>query len=68
MCMQTFRDVVLRPGAMHIIMSFLGCIGTLMKGSCLDVLVGAAFGGMNGIITGKASVSSSSTPNSPFLG
>ena len=49
-----FRDVVLRPGAMHIIMSFLGCIGTLMKSSGLDVLIGAAFGGMNGIITGKA--------------
>ena len=51
---QKFRDVVLRPGAMHIIMSFLGCIGTIMKGSGLDVLIGAAFGGMNGIITGKA--------------
>ena len=51
---QTFRDVVLRPGVMHIIMSFFGCIGTLMKGSGLDVLIGPAFGGMNGIITGKA--------------
>ena len=51
---QKFRDVVLRPGAMHIIMSFLGCIGTQMKGSGLDVLIGAAFGGMNGIFTGKA--------------
>ena len=27
-----FKNVILRPGAMHIIMSFLGCIGTLMKG------------------------------------
>ena len=34
--------------------SLLGCIGTLMKGSSLDILVGAAFGGMNGIITGVA--------------
>ena len=39
---------------MHIITSFLGCIGTLVKGSVLDVLVGAAFGSMNGIITGVA--------------
>ena len=44
----------IRPGAMHIITSFLGCIGTLVKGSGLDVLVGAAFGSMNGIITGLA--------------
>ena len=44
----------IRPGAMHIITSFLGCIGTLVKGSGLDVLVGAAFGSMNGIITGVA--------------
>ena len=44
----------IRPGAMQIIMSFLGCTGTLVKGSGLDVLVGAAFGSMNGIITGKA--------------
>ena len=49
-----FEDVIVRPGAMHIIMSFLGCIGTLMKGSGLDVLVGAAFGGMTGIMNGKA--------------
>ena len=41
-----------RPGAMHTITSLLGCIWTLMKGSSLDILVGAAFGGMNGIITG----------------
>ena len=40
-----FKDVILRPGAMNIIMSFLGCIGTLMKGSGLDTLVGSAFGG-----------------------
>ena len=44
----------IRPGAMHIITSFLGCIGTLMKGSGMDVLVGAAFGSMNEIITGVA--------------
>ncbi len=49
-----FNEVILRPGAMHIIMSFLGCIGMLMKGSGLDVLVGAAFGGLTGIMSGKA--------------
>ncbi len=44
-----FNDVILRPGAMHIGMSFLGCIGALMKGSGLDVLVGAAFGRLTGL-------------------
>jgi hypothetical protein len=51
---EMFKDVILRPGAMHIIMSFLGCIGSLMKGSGLDTLVGAAFGGLTGIMNGKA--------------
>ena len=40
----------IRPGAMHIITSILGCIATLVKGSGMDVLIGAAFGSMNGII------------------
>ncbi len=48
-----FDNVILRPGAMHIIMSFLCCIGTLMKGSGLDVLVSAAFGGLTKIMNGK---------------
>ena len=48
-----FKDVILRPGAMYIIMSFLGCIGTLMKGSGLDTLVGSAFGGLTGIMSGN---------------
>ena len=41
------------PGAIHIIMSILGCIGTLIKGSGPDTLVGAAFGGLTGIMSGK---------------
>ena len=49
-----FDDVILRPGAMHIIMSYLGCIGNLMKGSGLDILVAASFGGLTGIMNGKA--------------
>ena len=47
------KDVILRPGAMHIIMSFLGCIGTLMKGSGLDALVGSAIDGLTGIMSGN---------------
>ena len=34
-------------------MSFLGYIGTLMKGSDPDTLVGSAFGGLTGIMSGK---------------
>ena len=51
---ERFKNVILRPGAMYIIMPFLGCIGTPMKGSGLEVLVGAAFGGLTGIMNGKA--------------
>lgn len=51
---ERFAAVILRPGAMHIIMSFLGSIGTLMKGSDLEVLIGSAFGGFTGIMNGKA--------------
>ena len=32
-----FKLVILRPGGMHTLMSFNGCIGNLMKASGLDV-------------------------------
>ena len=51
---QRWRSLVLHPGMMHTLMSFLGCIGTLMSASGVDVLLSAAFGCVNGIITGKA--------------
>ena len=51
-----FKKVIIHPGAMHIIMSFLGCIGGLMKGSGLDQLVLAAYKGLKGITNGKAGV------------
>ena len=38
---------------MHIVMSFLGYIGTLMKGSDPDTLVRYAFGGLIGIMSGN---------------
>ena len=46
--------MVLHPGMMHTLMSFLGCIGTLMNASGVDVLLTAAFGGVAGIFTGKS--------------
>ncbi len=39
---------------MHTLMSFLGCILTLMKSSGVDVLISAAFGGITSIMNGKA--------------
>ena len=53
-----FKSVILRPGGMHTLMSFNGCIGNLMKGSGLKVLVGAVFGGLTSIMNGKAWVKS----------
>jgi len=39
---------------MHTLMSFLGCIGTLMKASGVDILITAAFAGITSIVNGKA--------------
>ena len=39
---------------MHTLMSFLGYIGTLMRASGVEVLMGAAFGGITSIFNGKA--------------
>ena len=39
---------------MHTLMSFLGCIGTLMKASGVDILISAAFAGITSIVNGKA--------------
>ena len=48
-----WTSLVLHPGMMHTLMSFLGCIGTLMKASCVDMLLIVAFGGVADIITGN---------------
>ena len=49
-----FTSVILRPGGMHTLMSFNGCIGHFMKASGLEVLVGAAFSGLTSIMNGNA--------------
>ena len=49
-----WTSLVLHPGMMPTLMSFIGCIGTLKKASGVDVLLTAAFGGVAGIITGKS--------------
>ena len=52
--LQRWTNLILHTGMMHTLMSFLGCIGTLMKASGMDVLISAAFGGITGIFNGKA--------------
>ena len=49
-----YHNVILHPGGMHIIMSFVGGISRLMEGSGLEVYIGAAYGGLTGIFSGKS--------------
>ena len=42
---QTFQNLIFRPGVKHIVQNLCGCIGQLMQGSSLEILIGAAFGG-----------------------
>ena len=51
--MERLLLLVLHPGMMHTLMSFRGCIGTLMQASCVDMLLILAVGGVADIITGK---------------
>ena len=48
-----WTSLVLHPGMMHTVMSFIGCIRMLTKASCVDMLLTVAFGGVAGIITGQ---------------
>ena len=49
-----FKNVVVHPGGMHVIQSFVGCIAKLMKklmkSSGLEVYVAAAYAGLTGTI------------------
>ena len=50
---EKWATLVMHPGRMHCLMSFLGCISKLMRGSGLEELIGAAFSGLTGILNGK---------------
>ena len=60
MCLVHWNDplrwtkVILHPCMMQTLVSFLGCIGTLMKASGVDILITAAFAGITSIDNGKA--------------
>ena len=51
---ERWKDLVLRPGGMHMLMSFIGCIGVLMRGTGLEDLLGCAFAGVPNTMNGKA--------------
>ena len=39
---ERWREVIAHSGGMHIVISFIGCIGNLLKGSVLKELLGTA--------------------------
>ena len=48
-----WKHMIIRPGGMYTLMSFIGCIGTLMSGTGLQKVLGAAFKGVPNMINGK---------------
>jgi len=50
---EIFPNFIPRLGGMHTIMSFVGCVGTLMAESGLEEVLKAAFGGVPRMLTGK---------------
>ena len=52
--MEQFKNVILQPGVMHIIMSACGAIGKLNGGSGVEVLISGSFEGLTRIMNGKS--------------
>ncbi len=48
-----FQNFYLRLGGMHLLMSYCGCIGTLMADTGIVEILSAAFGGVSKILSGK---------------
>ena len=48
-----FKNVVLRLGGMHMLMSFIGAVGSLMVETGLNDILESVFGGVNKMLTGK---------------
>lgn len=51
---ERWRHLVVTPGMMHTLMSFVGCIGILMQGSGLEELLQTTYGGVSNMLNGKA--------------
>ena len=45
--------MIIRLGGMHMLMSFLGSIGALMKGTGLEEIMAKVFGGVKKMLDGK---------------
>ena len=50
---ERFSKMVVRLGGMHMLMSFLGSIGSLMKGTGLEEIMAKVFGGVKKMLDGK---------------
>ena len=50
---ERFADVIVRLGGMHMLMSFVGAIGTLMQGSGLVDVLSSTFSGVSKMLSGK---------------
>lgn len=48
-----FADVIIRLGGMHMLMSFVGAVGTLMEGTGLAEIIESTFAGVNKMLSGK---------------
>ena len=51
---EQWKHVVLHPGMMHTLMSFIGCISTLMKCSRMETVLSSSFGPLTSIHNDKA--------------
>ncbi len=51
--------MIIQPGRMHTLISFLGSIGNLMKVTGLDMLLHSAFSGIHNMINVKQSMDKS---------
>ena len=49
----TFKNIYLRLGGMHILMSYVGCVGTLMENTGLTEVLSGPFGGVQKMLSGK---------------
>ncbi|KAL8588411.1 hypothetical protein ACOMHN_029580 [Nucella lapillus] len=50
---EMFQQFIPRLGGMHMLMSFVGCIGSLMEGSGLEDILASTFAGVPKLLTGK---------------
>lgn len=50
-----FSDVIVRLGGMHMLMSFVGAVGTLMQGTGLSEVLSTTFAGVTKMLSGKNS-------------